>query len=172
MTHLVSDSALPEKARGWSDRLARVEENLAGGMVALMLALVAVQVVARRAGWPLVWSEEASIYLFTTLTLVGASAATARRLHVRLTLFVDMMRLPEKFVRTMDFVMALSLLALIPGALRCGEAVSRLGFRSPAMGLPMELIYGLAPASLLLMALHLLAPPAPAPDDSAAELQR
>lgn len=146
-----------------SDRIARIEEQIAALLVALMLLLVTLQVAARQAGWPLVWSEEASIFLFTSVTLIGGSAATARRVHVRLALLAE--KLPVWLVRALDWLMAFTLLALIPGSLRCAEAVARLSFKSPAMGLPMQWIYGLAPLALLLMALHLAAPGVPREDE-------
>lgn len=139
--------------------LARVEAALAGLLVAAIVAVVLAQVVCRRVlGRPLVWSEELCTYAFMAAAMLGASAATQRRTHVRLSLLLD--RLPRRrgLERALELLLALVFAGLLPGTVTFLLAVHRLGLRSPALGIPMTWVYGLVPLALALWVLHLAVP--------------
>jgi TRAP-type C4-dicarboxylate transport system permease small subunit len=72
-----------------SETWLKVEELLVGGFMALLLALILLNVVTRYIGAPLYWVDEAAIYAMVWLAFIGASALTRLRLDFAVTLLSD-----------------------------------------------------------------------------------
>jgi len=70
--------------------VTRLLENLLVGLFAILCCLAFGEVVFRYLlNQPHAWSEEASIYLFTWVSFLGAALAFRRRRHVGISYFVD-----------------------------------------------------------------------------------
>ncbi|MCZ2498834.1 TRAP transporter small permease subunit [Xylophilus sp. Kf1] len=80
-----------------SDALLRLERWLLTFLMALLTALILLNVVTRYSGFPLYWVDEASVYAVVWLTFVGASAMTRLRLDFAVTMVTD--KLGEKNAR-------------------------------------------------------------------------
>jgi TRAP-type C4-dicarboxylate transport system permease small subunit len=86
---------VPEKSRfanavvRASEAWLKAEKLLVGGFMALLLALILLNVVTRYAGAPLYWVDEAAIYAMVWLAFLGASALTRLRLDFAVTLLSD-----------------------------------------------------------------------------------
>ena len=138
--------------------LVHLETCAAGVLVIAVCGVVLLQVLMRYLfATPNPWSEEVSRFAFIWVSLLGASLAVEHRAHfgfdqVTKNLAPRARRAVETFAGTV--VLAFSLVLVATGvalmALTMGE-------RSPALNLPVALVYAAAPVSGALMAIHLLA---------------
>lgn len=84
-----------DSARGGLSRisrtLARAESFGIGVLMVSIFALLMLNVVSRSIGSPVIWVDEAAVYLMIWVALLGASLALARRQHLAVTLLPDMM---------------------------------------------------------------------------------
>lgn len=143
--------------------------------VAVMTGLVLVQVILRyvfRA--PLVWTEEASIFLMIWMAFVGTGVAARRGSHIAMTLLVE--HLPTRLSRALIFFSQLAVLAFLLLVVWQGWllAKSAEGVRSPALGMPMKWPYLTIPLGACFMASQLLATmldPMPSQKSSAGEVE-
>ena len=69
-----------------SRALARIEAWFAGGLIALMLGVVLMNLAFRVAGRPLIWGDELAVNLMIWAALVGASLGLAHRQHISVDL--------------------------------------------------------------------------------------
>lgn len=100
-----------------SDAVLRCERVALTGLMALLIALVLLNVVTRYTGVPLYWVDEASVYCVVWLTFVGASAMTRLRLDFAVTLLTDKLgtrgvRIAKAAASTGVLVLGLGLLAM------------------------------------------------------------
>jgi TRAP-type C4-dicarboxylate transport system permease small subunit len=72
-----------------SDAVLGLERRLLSALMALLVALVLLNVVTRYAGVPIYWVDEASVYCVVWLCFIGASAMTRLRLDFAVTLLTD-----------------------------------------------------------------------------------
>ncbi|HBM57920.1 MAG TPA: hypothetical protein DD444_01855 [Citreicella sp.] len=116
-----------------SDALASVEAAAAGLMLAGVLGISAAGAVARSAGAPLVWADEAAIAAMVWAGFLGAAALFGRAGHMAITLLPE--HLPPRARAALDLVTALILLGFfaglsalvwrwfdLPGLIRTGSA--------------------------------------------------
>ena len=138
--------------------LVTLETLAAGGLVITVAAVVLLQVLMRYLfATPNPWSEELSRFAFIWVSLLGASLAVEHRAHfgfdqVTRKLAPRTKRAVETFAQAV--VLGFSLLLIATGIALMDLTM---GERSPALNLPMALVYAAAPVSGLLMAIHLLA---------------
>lgn len=74
-----------------SDGLAQVESVLVGSLMVAIFALLMLNVVSRTIGAPVIWVDEAAVFLMIWVALLGASLALARREHLAVTLVPDLL---------------------------------------------------------------------------------
>jgi TRAP-type C4-dicarboxylate transport system permease small subunit len=138
--------------------LVAAETCAAGVLVITVAAVVLLQVLMRYLfAAPNPWSEEVSRFAFIWVSLLGASLAVEHRAHfgfdqVTKKLAPRTKRIVEAFGQAV--VLGFSLL-LIGAGLALMDLT--LGERSPALNLPVALVYAAAPVSGALMAIHLVA---------------
>jgi TRAP-type C4-dicarboxylate transport system permease small subunit len=139
------------------DALTEVLEEVMGWTLAVMLLLVFGNVVLRygfNSGIPI--SEELARYLFVGMTFMGAVVGLHRRQHLGLDMLVQ--RLPSwgrRFAAIFGhLVMLLCCAVLFWGSLE--QMKVNQGNRSPAMDMPLSIIYGGAAFAGLVMTLILL----------------
>lgn len=80
-----------------SAALLRVERVLIMGFMALLLALVMLNVVTRYAGASLYWVDESSVYSVVWLSFIGGSAMTRLRLDFAMTMLTE--KLPPAWAK-------------------------------------------------------------------------
>ncbi|MYE15741.1 MAG: TRAP transporter small permease [Gemmatimonadetes bacterium] len=144
--------------RALNRALVALETWAAGGLLVTVSAVVLLQVLMRYLfAQPNPWSEEVSRFCFIWLSLLGASLAVEHRAHfgfdqVTKKLAPRAKRVVEAGARVAVLVFSLLLIgtgiALID--LTAGE-------RSPALNLPVALVYAAAPVSGVLMVVHMVA---------------
>jgi TRAP-type C4-dicarboxylate transport system permease small subunit len=72
-----------------SGGILRIERALLLFMMALLVALILLNVVTRYAGMPIYWVDEAAVYSVVWLTFIGGSAMTRLRLDFAVTMLTD-----------------------------------------------------------------------------------
>ena len=104
------------------------------------------------------WSEELARFLLIWIGILGAAYASGQHMHLSIDL------LANKPVRLIAVLVALFALAvLVVGGTQLVLLTARLGQTSPALGLPMSLVYAVVPLSGLLIIFYqyrdLISPP-------------
>jgi len=148
----------------WVRTMIRLDDLLAKGEAAALVALLAVMTIAVLLQvlfryvltQPLHWSEELARYLFVWISMIGASLGLQKRGHFGLEFFFQ--RLPEKGRVCGRFVIHLLMAAPILVILVEGVTLVRKTSlqESPAMGMSMGIAYAGLPVGAALMAVHLL----------------
>jgi TRAP-type C4-dicarboxylate transport system permease small subunit len=89
-----------------SNGLLRVERLFLTGAMAVLMALILVNVVTRYTGMPIYWIDEAAVYLVVWLTFVGASVVSRLRLEFCVTFLTE--RLPARVEKICAIVSSFS----------------------------------------------------------------
>lgn len=149
---------MSQRLRALNQLLVTLEIYAVGGLVVTVCIVVLLQVGMRYLfSYPNPWSEEVSRFCFIWMSLLGASLAVERRTHFGFDQIIGGLalrakRFVEVFAGAVVLIFALLLIttgvALI--ALTMGE-------RSPALNLPVALVYASVPVAGVLMVVHLLA---------------
>ena len=138
--------------------LVAFETSAVGALVVAVCVVVLLQVLMRYLfAYPNPWSEEVSRFCFIWLSLLGASLAVEHRAHfgfdqVTKALAPRARRGVEMFARAV--VLAFSLLLIGTGIALMDLTI---GERSPALNLPVALVYAAAPVSGVLIVVHMVA---------------
>ena len=126
--------------------------------VLVMTGLTLIQVVLRYIfRMPLVWTEEASVFLMIWMAFVGAGVAMRRGAHIAMTLLVE--RFPPGLSRSFLTLSRLLMLAFLAVVAWQGWllAMSVGGQRSPALAIPMTWPYLTMPIGAVFMGSQLIA---------------
>jgi C4-dicarboxylate transporter DctQ subunit len=134
------------------ERLIAVVEAVCAGFLALIAGLTIAQVVLRYIfSYSLVWSEELSILLFIYLGFIGIGVAYAQRKH----LYVDalLVILPKSVRKVIEGIAlgftSVFLLVVIVQMIKVMIVTSKVGITTPALLLPMTVIYVSLPIGCL-----------------------
>ena len=126
-------------------------DSILGAILVIMLAVMTLDVLwgvftryvmSNQASW----SEELARFLLIWIGVLGAAYASGQRMHLSIDL------LPNKPVRLIAVLIILFALGvMVIGGARLVFITAELGQTSPALGLPMSLIYTVVPISGLLI---------------------
>lgn len=127
----------------WLDN--RLEETIMMVMLAVLSIVMGVSVVARYVlNDSLSWAEEICKYLFIWSAFLSASLCLKRRSSIKIDMLV--LALPKSLQRTMiivgDLVMIVFFSYMLSGAWSVTKTMFVRGQTSPALLLPMYLVYG------------------------------
>ena len=143
----------------FNDKIEKVEEYFITYLLIIMSTVIFLQIVMRYIfNNSLTWSEEFAVFTMMWMTWVGSSYGVKKNIHLRVTVFVDM--LPERY-RTaayifIDVVWMLFSITMIVMGIRMVK-MSFIGHRvSPALDIPMYLIYCSVVVGCVLMSLSLV----------------
>lgn len=122
------------------------------GAMLLLVLMGVLQILFRFVlNFSLSWTEELSRYLFILMVYTGASLALKRKKHVRVEL-IDIY-VKSKIKRWIfifnDIVMIWLLLLVGYAGLKISITTYEMEQLSPALGLPMYLVYGIIPLTFL-----------------------
>ena len=144
--------------RALNRALVTIETCTAGGLVVAVAVVVLLQVLMRYLfAHPNPWSEEVSRFGFVWLSLLGASLAVEHRAHFWFDQVTG--KLAPRMKKAVETGARLVVLAFAIILIATGVALMDLtmGERSPALNLPVALLYAAAPVSGALMVIHMLA---------------
>jgi TRAP-type C4-dicarboxylate transport system permease small subunit len=119
---------------------------ICGALVTALLCCVALGVVTRTLGDPLIWTDELSRFLMVWLAVFGWVVAARKRVHVRIRFFQD--RLPQRAHRAVEA--AIQAAMTLFGALVAVYSVSLVGKNHDLMAtsLPISMAWMYAPMVL------------------------
>ncbi len=115
-------------------------------LVTALLGCVALGVITRSAGDPLIWTDELSRFLMVWLAVFGWIVASRKQLHVRIRYFQDL--LPRRSHRAVEVLIQFAVTFF--GVLVCvyGVALVAKNFDLEATSLPISMAWVYAPMIL------------------------
>ena len=143
----------------WLQIQVRVEEAvLSLGILAIAGLMIANVLTRSFLGFSLTFAEELSQFLIVTVCFLGLSHAAAQRRHIRMTAFSE--QLSPSARRRIGVLVAgstsLLLLLLAVLALQYVWIMAGLGSVSPVLGVPLFIVYLVAPIGFVLSAIQYL----------------
>lgn len=126
-------------------------DSILGWVLVTMLAIMTLDVLwgvftryvmANQASW----SEELARFLLIWIGILGAAYASGQRMHLSIDLMTNK---PVRLIAAL--IIAFALGVMVVGGARLVMLTADLGQTSPALGLPMSLIYAVVPISGLLI---------------------
>lgn len=143
----------------WRGIVNRLEEGILATLLALMTLLTFIQVVLRYVfNTGLVWSLEATTYLFAALVLIGMSYGVRTQTHIAVDLLTRKMpKTAQRFVNTVAIVacLAYSLMMLFGSAVFV-ERLYTLGNLARDVPVPKWLLTATMPLGFTLLAYRFL----------------
>ena len=149
---------MTRRLRALNRALVAFETYAVGGLVITVAAVVLLQVLMRYLfAYPNPWSEEVSRFCFIWVSLLGASLAVEYRAHFGFDQVTK--KLPPRASRVVETFAGMVVLLFSLLLIAAGIALMDLtmGERSPALNLPVALVYAAVPVSGALMVIHMLA---------------
>ena len=122
------------------------------GAMLLLVLMGVLQILFRFVlNFSLSWTEELSRYLFILMVYTGASLALKRKKHVRVELIdIYVKSKIKKYIFIFNDIVMIWLLLLVGYAgLKISMTTYEMEQLSPALGLPMYLVYGIIPLTFL-----------------------
>ncbi len=144
-------------ARQWLDRSLGA---VLAGLMGLAVANVVWQVVSRYLlDAPSSFTDELARFLLVWIGLLGAAYGVGQRLHLAIDLLPA--TLDRKWNRTIEIAGSVLVLGFAIGVLTLGggrlvELTASLGQTSPALGVPMALVYLVLPLTGLIIAAYVV----------------
>ena len=131
-------------------------DQLLGAVLIVMLAVMTLDVLwgvftryvmADQASW----SEELARFLLIWIGVLGAAYASGQRMHLSIDLLTNK---PVRLIAALIILFALAVFVI--GGTQLVLLTAQLGQTSPALGLPMSLVYAVVPISGLLIIFYRL----------------
>jgi len=126
--------------------LDRTIEVLACVILTALLATVALGVITRAAGEPLIWTDEISRFLMVWLAVFGWILASRRRTHVRIRFFQDL--LPQPAWKAAEMIIQLALVIFGVGVAVYSVGLTLRNFDLEATTVPISFAWMYAPMIL------------------------
>ena len=137
--------------------LNRLSETVCCGFLMAMTIIVVLQVVCRYLlGTALTWSEEFARYGLVWITFLGAGIALKRRAHMGLQAIVGFFSPRVQYAVQVFAIISVIGFLVIAAVKGIELALFNMKQHSPAMGLPMGLVYLAIPSGCLVMLVHAL----------------
>lgn len=128
----------------------------AGLILAVMTVLVFLTVIYRYFLMaPISWGEEMARFLFIALSLFGAAIATKDRAHFAITILTDKFPRALRAWLELGVALATSLLLSVVIFKGWGLALLNRNQESPALGIPVSILYAVVPVGVTLMLIFL-----------------
>lgn len=135
--------------------------TLLGYALAAMLALMTLDVL-----WGVItryllgnqasWTEELARFLLIWIGMLGAAYASGQRMHLSIDLLANK---PERLITAVIVLFVFA--TMVVGGTNLMRITAQLGQRSPALGLPMYLVYAVVPLAGVLIIYYRLTAPKP-----------
>jgi len=141
----------------WVEGLRRLMSGIVVALFVIMMASVLLQVGSRYLfSYTTAWATELSTFCQIWLVLLGAGIAMARNQHVAIDLLPGM--LPLRYAQIASVLSAVVILVFLGAVVYGSMPLIRLGFMqsSPAMSIPLWIVYACLPIGALYIALELV----------------
>ena len=142
---------------GVMDYLAKTIEFVMVALTLAMVLLVSYQVFQRYVlHYTPPWSEELSVYLMIWFGIISIAAGVRRGSHMALNYFADLMpKRVQEFLEIFKYILILFYVA-VPSKEGIAMVELTMSQKSPAMGLPVGLVYLCLPVSTILIGLFVI----------------
>lgn len=139
--------------------MKHIEKTIIVVLFSALILLCFLQIIFRFfVNFSLSWTEELSRYVFILLVYMAASAAVLKNAHVRVEIIDNL--LPERFKKSLDTAMDVVFIAFMGLIGYYGIEIASGAFDSeklsPAMRLPMGVVYAIIPATFALICYRLI----------------
>ena len=141
-------------------RVMRCELKAIGILLLVMAVLALMQVVTRYVFfYSIVWLEELSRYCMILMTLIGASVAVDKENNIAIDILPSLLRdrLNITIAPALHAVICIFSLDAVYYAVGLTVQTVEYGQKTPAMRIPMGIVYGAMAFSYMLMAFHAFA---------------
>lgn len=141
----------------WLDQ--RLEETLMMIMLAIICGVMGVSVISRYVlNDALSWAEEISRYMFVWSAFLSASLCLRRRSSIKIDMLLLSMRKPMQKALLIfgDLIMIVFFAYMLKGGVTVTASIFETNQTSPALLLPMYLVYGAAVAGFSLSLVRLV----------------
>ena len=122
------------------DVLNRVEEVVLVAMFSAMVLIIFVQVITRKTGNSLYWSEELGKFLFVWISWLGISIAQRKGEHIKITMLTD--HLPFRAAQVFNILSDLVVIAICVVTLYYGVSLVISQWTSPYAGIKISTSWG------------------------------
>ena len=122
------------------DVLNRVEEVVLVAMFSAMVLIIFVQVIMRKTGNSLYWSEELGKFLFVWISWLGISIAQRKGEHIKITMLTD--HLPFRSAQVFNILSDLVVIAICVVTLYYGVSLVISQWTSPYAGIKISTSWG------------------------------
>lgn len=140
----------------WIDEY--IEEVLLVILSVVMVVVIFMQVVMRTFDNSLSWSEELARFSFIWLVYIGISLGVKRQRHIKIDIMLHLLKEKGRIILTIFanlLFLAFAILTIIYGY-SIGEKLLAFGQQSPALHIPMGLVYMATPVGMSLTAIRLI----------------
>ena len=148
------------KKKGWVKILCNLDLFLASVALAILTFVTFAAVIMRYVlKAPLLWQEEAQAFCQVWMIFMGASVAFRQGSIVAVEMVVD--ALPEKAKKIMEYIVDMIVIftltfLMVKSQQYIAQIFGRTHRSTPILGIPYELIYGIAPYGCALMIISYL----------------
>lgn len=120
--------------------LNRIEEIILVAMFALMVIIIFVQVIMRKADHSLYWSEELGKFLFVWISWLGISIGQREGEHIKITMLTD--RLPFRAAQALNILSDLIVIGICAVTLYYGVSLVITQRTTPYSGIKISTSWG------------------------------
>lgn len=142
-----------------NSKIEKFEEYFITYLLLIMSSVFFIQIIMRYVfNNSLSWSEELATYLMMWMTWIGASYGVKQNMHLRVTIFIDMLngKIRDCAYIFIDVIWMIFSIYMVVMGIRVVK-MSYAGYRvSPALQIPMYLIYSSVVVGCVLMCLSLI----------------
>ncbi|MFA0175895.1 TRAP transporter small permease [Vibrio lentus] len=140
----------------WLDKY--FENTIAVILLVIMTAAIFLQVVSRTFDYSIAWTEELARYCFIWLVYIGISFAVAKKSHIKIEAIAMLIDEKEKKYLSLfsDFVFLAFSVVILFKSTQMVANLYYLGQTSPALGLPMWIVYLAGPIGFALTSIRLI----------------
>ena len=140
----------------WLDKY--FENTIAVILLVIMTTAIFLQVVSRTFDYSIAWTEELARYCFIWLVYIGISFAVAKKSHIKIEAIAMLIDEKEKKYLSLfsDFVFLAFSVVILFKSTQMVANLYYLGQTSPALGLPMWIVYLAGPIGFALTSIRLI----------------
>ena len=120
--------------------LNRIEEIILVAMFAVMVLVIFVQVIMRKANNSLVWSEELGKFLFVWISWLGISIGQRKGEHIKITMLVD--RFPFRVAQIFNILSDIIVIVICAVTLYYGVTLVITQWTTPYAGIKISTSWG------------------------------
>lgn len=140
----------------WLDNY--IEEILLAILTTIMVTTIFMQVALRLLDNSLSWSEELARFSFIWLVYIGISYGVKKQRHIKIDIMLQILKGKKRIILTTIsnvLFLAFAIFVVIFGY-SIGETLLSYGQKSPALEIPMGLVYMATPVGMGLTAIRLI----------------